>query len=70
MNKTVIIESKNQKYANTYGGEIFSYDYCTEHPVNGISWAERIARAERFNLQCQRDAYKRDCFKKGEFINV
>lgn len=31
MNRTVTIESKNHKYANTYGGNICISDFCTDY---------------------------------------
>lgn len=36
MNKTVTIESKNHKYQNTYGGNIYTSDFSTnyEHTQN------------------------------------
>ena len=46
MNRTVIITSKNHKYANTYGGLITEYDFCTDYPRKdkAPSVADRIFR--------------------------
>ena len=42
MNKTMTIESKNHKYQNTYGGEIYQSDFNTYYGRSGKNIAERI----------------------------
>ena len=41
MNKTVTIESKNHKYANTYGGNNCVSDFCTDYE-GSLNIANRI----------------------------
>lgn len=41
MNRTITIESKNHKYQNTYGGEIYQSDFNTCYG-SGKNIAERI----------------------------
>lgn len=43
MNKTVTITSRNYKYANTYGGNIYQSDFNTSYEGNR-NIAERIAK--------------------------
>lgn len=51
MNKTVTIESKNHKYANTYGGLICQFDFCTDYE-GSKNIADKIASAWRFDRSC------------------
>lgn len=49
MNNTVMIESRNHKYANTYGGRIYSSDFSFMS-LEGAT--ERIMGDMRFDLSC------------------
>lgn len=55
MNTTVQIESRNHKYANTYGGYIKANDFLF---MTLIESADRIAKAERFNRSCSNGTLK------------
>ena len=48
MNKTVTIESNNYKYANTYGGDIYASDFCTDYKGTR-NIASRIVSAWKFD---------------------
>lgn len=54
MNKTVTIESRNHKYANTYGGYIFASDFCTDYEGTR-NIAERIINDWKFDKQCKKN---------------
>lgn len=49
MNKTMTIESKNHKYQNTYGGEIYQSDFNTYYGRSGKNIAERIFKDLKFD---------------------
>ena len=51
MNKTVTIESRNHKYANTYGGRIVASDFDF---MTMVSSTERIISAMRFDHACEK----------------
>lgn len=50
MNRTVTITSKNHKYANTYGGDIYASDFCTDYE-GSRNIAERIASDCKFDMR-------------------
>lgn len=50
MNTTVKIESRNHKYANTYGGRITASDFDF---MTMVGSAERILSAMRFDHACE-----------------
>lgn len=58
MNKTVTIESKNHKYQNTYGGDIYISDFSTnyKHTQNITG---RILFDWEFDEQCHRNILNR-----------
>ena len=63
MNRTVTIESKNHKYATTYGGYIYASDFNIEY--NGTrNMAERILSDWKFDEQRRKDIENKN--KKGE----
>lgn len=66
MNKTVTITSKNHKYANTYGGEITFADFYTGCKSKYDSCADKIGKAERFNIQCSKNIEIRKRQKEHE----
>lgn len=51
MNKTVTIESKNHKYANTYGGLICQSDFYTNYEGTR-NIADKIVSAWRLDRLC------------------
>ena len=53
MNKTVTIESKNHKYANTYGGNICVSDFCTDY-TGSRNIAEKIFSGWTFDRSCEK----------------
>lgn len=59
MNKTVTITSKNHKYTNTYGGDIYLSDFCTDYEETK-NIASRIMSAWKFDEQC-RKKFERRC---------
>lgn len=67
MNRTVTITPKSHKYANTYGGLITEYDFCTDCPRKDKvpSVADRIFRDFAFDKQCKKNAEGRD--RNGEY---
>lgn len=71
MNKTVTIESRNHKYANTYGGEIFASDYCTDYEGTR-NIASRIATDFKFdelckkNIMSRKDGYRKEGITKWQ----
>lgn len=54
MNKTVTITSKNHKYANTYGGNIYLSDFCTDYEETK-NIASRIMSDWKFDEQCRKN---------------
>lgn len=58
MSKTVTIESKNHKYANTYGGLICQSDFCTDFTNGNIT--DRIFSDWKFDNQCKRNIESRN----------
>ena len=54
MNKTVTITSKNHRYANTYGGEIYQSDFYTDYYYSK-NIADRIFRDLMFDTQCKKN---------------
>lgn len=64
MNRTVTITSKNHKYQNTYGGDIYISDFCIGYE-GGRNIAERIASDWRFDKACARNRAILDDYKKG-----
>ena len=59
MNKTVIITSKNHKYANTYGGNITASDFCTDYD-GSRNIADKIVSAWRVDEQCKKNISSRN----------
>ena len=58
MNKTVTIESKNHKYQNTYGGNIYTSDFSTNYGgTQNITG--RILSDWEFDEQCHRNMLNR-----------
>ena len=58
MNKTVTIESKNHKYQNTYGGDIYTSDFSTNYGhMQNITG--RILFDWEFDEQCHRNILNR-----------
>jgi hypothetical protein len=57
MTTRVTIESKNHKYANTYGGLIHGNDFSTDYPrrENALSWADRIINDWSFDDTCRKN---------------
>lgn len=53
----VIIESKNHKYATTYGGRIHSADFTTDYPRKETfpSWTNRIVSDWAFDNECRKN---------------
>ena len=51
MNNTVMIESKNYKHTNTYGGRIYASDFAFMS-LEGVT--ERIMTDHRFDLSCEK----------------
>lgn len=50
-NVTVKITSRNHKYANTYGGDITTFDFCTSGTaINKV--VDKIMAAWRFDKEC------------------
>lgn len=64
MNKAVTITSKNHKHANTYGGNIYISDFCTDYE-DSRNIAERIASDWRFDRACVRNRVVLDNYKEG-----
>lgn len=58
MNKTVTITSKNHKYTNTYGGDIYLSDFCTDYEETK-NIASRIMSAWKFDEQCRKKIERR-----------
>lgn len=58
MNRTVTITSKNHKYANTYGGNIYPSDFCTDYEETK-NIASRIMSAWKFDEQCRKKMERR-----------
>lgn len=65
MNKTVTIESKNNKYANTYGGNICQSDFCTNYE-GSRNIVERIVSDWRFDEQCKKNYESSKRMKEGK----
>lgn len=53
----VAIESKNHKYATTYGGRIHIADFTTDFPrkETSPSWANRIVSDWAFDNECRKN---------------
>ena len=64
MNKTVTITSKNHKYQNTYGGNIYVSDFCTYYEGSRNITA-RIESDWRFDRSCARNRVVLDDYKEG-----
>ncbi len=58
MNKTVIITSRNHKYSNTYGGNIYPSDFCTDYPNSDTS--VRILSDWHFDKLCMNNIKQRN----------
>lgn len=58
MNKTVTITSRNHKYANTYGGNIYQSDFNTSYEGNR-NIAERIINDWSFDKKCKENIKNR-----------
>ncbi len=54
MNKTVTITSKNHKYANIYGGNIYITDFNTSYDGTK-KIASRIETDFKFDKQCMKN---------------
>ena len=55
MNRTVTITSKNHKYANTYGGNIYISDFCTDYE-GSRNIANRIMADWKFDQYCKKNS--------------
>ena len=55
MNKTVTITSKNHKYQNTYGGNIYTSDFCTDYE-GSRNIANRIMADWKFDQYCKKNS--------------
>lgn len=53
----VTIESKNHKYATTYGGHVRIADFTTDFPrkETSPSWANRITSDWAFDNECRKN---------------
>lgn len=58
MNKTVTITSQNHKYSNTYGGNIYPSDFCTDYEGTR-NIASRIMSGWKFDEQCRKNLERR-----------
>lgn len=49
-----IMKNITKENHNTYGGQVYAYDFCTDYPrnANSASWASRIAQDLKFDKQC------------------
>lgn len=57
MNRTVTITSKNHKYANTYGGNIYTSDFCIDYEgTRNIT--ERIESDWKFDMRNEKEMKK------------
>lgn len=57
MNRTVTITPKNHKYQNTYGGDIYISDFCTDYE-GSRNIAERIESDWRFDMRNEKEMKK------------
>ena len=57
MTTRITIESKNHKYATTYGGRIDKGDFTTDFSRNEktLSWADRIINDWSFDETCRKN---------------
>ena len=55
MNRTVTITSKNHKYQNTYGGNIYVSDFCTDYE-GSRNIANRIMADWKFDQYCKKNS--------------
>ena len=55
MNKTVTITSKNHKYQNIYGGNIYISDFCTDYE-GSRNIANRIMADWKFDQYCKKNS--------------
>ena len=78
MNRTVTIESKNHKYANTYGGNICISDFCTDYEDSQniadriiSDWKDDLSRHEQMenNIRNYRERKMNNGRYKYECIN-
>lgn len=61
MNRTVTITSKNHKYQNTYGGEIFASDFFTNYPRSNVrSWTDRVISDLKFDNYCRKNIIRKE----------
>ena len=55
MNRIVTITSKNHKYQNTYGGNIYISDFCTDYE-GSRNIANRIMADWKFDQYCKKNS--------------
>ena len=55
MNSIVTITSKNHKYQNTYGGNIYISDFCTDYE-GSRNIANRIMADWKFDQYCKKNS--------------
>ena len=55
MNRLVTITSKNHKYQNTYGGNIYVSDFCTDYE-GSRNIANRIMADWKFDQYCKKNS--------------